>query len=66
MPKPLTTRHSTEDKVYHATCRYCKGSFEYYVREDKPVNCMRTECIQRAVEDGVYKNFKDRKNAEQV
>ena len=49
-PKPLT-----------ANCKYRGNKFEYYVRTDKPVNCLKTECIQKAIANGVYKDFKGKR-----
>jgi hypothetical protein len=44
--------------VMTATCRYCKDKFEYYTREDDHINCLKPECIKKAVADGIYKDFK--------
>jgi hypothetical protein len=43
---------------FTAVCRYCNESFTYYDWKDKPINCMKTSCIEQAKRDGVYKIFK--------
>jgi len=52
-----------EHGVMTGKCRYCKDTFEYYTGNE-PINCLKAECVKKAIDDGIYKDHISRQKQE--